>query len=79
MTIKKQLKRHLGKKATRRIYAIMPWAGTALAFAVGAVLQKRGVQGVLDDVRDIPSSIRETANRPPFSEAERSRDLVGTR
>lgn len=33
MNIKKQLKKHIGKKATKRLYKKMPWLIPLLAFA----------------------------------------------
>lgn len=33
MTLKKHLKQHLGRKATRRIYKTMPWVGGVIALA----------------------------------------------
>jgi hypothetical protein len=78
MTLKKQMKRHLGKKATRRIYAAMPWVGGAVALAAGVLLQKRGVRGVLEDVRDIPSSVSGKPTRSSSYATERDTDLVGS-
>ena len=40
-TLKKQLKRHLGKRTTKRIYAAMPWVGGLVALAASATLSKR--------------------------------------
>ena len=41
MTIKKQLRRHLGRKATRRLYKTMPWLNGAIALlAVGTILRR---------------------------------------
>lgn len=34
MTIKKQLRRYIGRKATKRLYKAMPWLNGAIAFAV---------------------------------------------
>ena len=76
-TIKKQMKRHLGKKATRRIYTAMPWVGGVLALAVGTVVQKRGVRGALDDLRDIPSSVS-GGTRRSSRVAEPDNDFVGS-
>jgi hypothetical protein len=45
MNIKKQLKRHVGKKATRRIYKAMPWVGGAIALAVGGSIASRRTTG----------------------------------
>jgi hypothetical protein len=75
MTLKKQLKRHLGKAATKRIYASAPWIGGAAALAVGVILQRRGVRGVLDDVRNVASGT--TAESP--AQKSYDRDFVSSR
>ena len=79
MSLKKQMKRHLGKKATRRIYAAFPWVGGALALAAGVIVQKRGLRPVLDDVRDLPSSLGEKVRHASSYVADRDRDLVTSR
>jgi hypothetical protein len=57
MNIKKQLKRHVGKKATRRIYKAIPWVGGAIALAVGSSIASRGVQRTADDLRELAGSV----------------------
>jgi hypothetical protein len=61
MTLKKQLKQTLGKKATRRVYAAAPWVGGALAVAAGVVVQRRGVRRVVEDIRDLSSTVEDRA------------------
>jgi hypothetical protein len=78
MTLKKQMKRYLGKKATRRIYASAPWVGGALALAAGVLVQRRGLRGVMNDTRDLTSSVSETVRRAS-EYGERDRPLVGSR
>ena len=77
MTLKKQMKRHLGKKATRRIYLSAPWLGTALAVAAGVALRRRGVRGALDDIRGFLPAQRSETSASVDSKGER--DLVGSR
>jgi hypothetical protein len=79
MTLKKQLKRQLGKKATRRIYAVMPWVGGALALGASAYLERRGLRGALDDLRQLPSSVNSAVKRAASDAERRSHDLAGTR
>ena len=75
MTIKKQLKRHLGKAATKRIYASAPWIGGVAALAAGVMLQRRGVRGVIDDVRNAASGGgADSPAQDPYD-----RDFVGSR
>jgi hypothetical protein len=62
MTIKKQLKQHIGKKATRRLYGALPWVGGALALAVGAAVRRKRVRGAVPDMRDVGSSLADTAD-----------------
>ena len=75
MTLRKHIKRHLGKKATKRVYATMPWLGGVVALAAGIALRKRGGR---DGLRDMPSSIGASRERSPHT-TERENDLVGTR
>ena len=81
MSIKKQMKRHLGKKATRRIYAAMPWVGGVAALAAAAAFQKRGVRGTINAAPDIPSAVNDRIQRHTTSVSDRDRDgdLVGSR
>lgn len=52
MTIKKQLRQIIGKKATRRVYKAAPWVGGAIALAsVGGAIRRKSV-GIPDTVRD---------------------------
>ena len=48
MTIKKQLKRYVGRKAARRISNAMPWVGGAVALAA---LNSTSGRKVLGDLR----------------------------
>ena len=57
MNIKKQLKQHIGKKATRRIYKAMPWIGGAVALAVGSSIASRGGQRPVDSVRGAANAL----------------------
>lgn len=79
MSLKKQMKRQFGKKATRRIYAAMPWVGGAAALAAAAVLQRGGVRGAMNAMRDIPSTVNDAIQRHTTSERDSDRDLVGSR
>lgn len=81
MSLKKQMKRHLGKKATRRIYAAMPWVGGVAALAAAAAFQKGGVRGAINSARDIPSAVNDGVRRftSSVSERDQDRDLVGSR
>jgi hypothetical protein len=76
MTLKKQMRRHFGKKAARRIYSAMPWVGGGLALAVGTVLKRRSVRGAVEHVRDMDSSITDEVKRS--AAAEPDNDLVGS-
>jgi hypothetical protein len=60
MTIKKQLKQHIGKKATRRLYGALPWVGGALALAVGAAVRRKRARGVVQGMPDVGSSLADT-------------------
>ena len=60
MTIKKQLKQHIGKKATRRLYGALPWVGGALALAVGAAVRRKRVRGAVQGMRPVGSSLADT-------------------
>jgi hypothetical protein len=52
MTIKKQLRQIIGKKATRRVYKAAPWVGGAIALAsVGGAIRRKSA-GISDTVRD---------------------------
>ena len=76
MILKKQLKRHLGKKTTRRIYAAMPWVGGALAFAASTYLERRGVRGAVNDLREATSSVNAKVKRAAADVERRGQDLV---
>jgi hypothetical protein len=78
MTLKKQMKRYLGKKAARRVYAAMPWVGGVLAIAAGRALHKRGVRRVLDDVREIPTAVGSRIKRSTSKATEPDNELVGS-
>ena len=61
MTIKKQLRQVLGKKATRRMYKAAPWVGGAIALAsVGGAMRRRSV-GIADMVRNDPARDKNSA------------------
>jgi hypothetical protein len=77
MTLKKQMKRRLGKKATRRIFAVMPWIGGALAVAAGAVLRKQGIPKTMEGVRGMPAFSK--ARGAPSAGVDRDNELVGSR
>ena len=52
MTIKKQLRQIIGKKATRRVYKAAPWVGGAIALvSVGGAIRRKSV-GIPDTARD---------------------------
>ena len=78
MTLKKQLRRHLGKKTTKRLYNWLPWVGGAAALAAGVLVERRGVRGAVQDVRDLSSSVRERARGTLRDTSAPDRDLVGT-
>ena len=76
MTIKKQLKQHIGKKATRRVYGALPWVGGALALAVGAAVRRKGVRGVVQGMRELGSSLTDkkgSATETAFTTGEDAR------
>jgi hypothetical protein len=64
MSIKKQLKQHIGKKATRRLYGALPWVGGVLALAAGAALRRKGARGPGQGMRDLKSSLTERKAGP---------------
>ena len=78
MTLKKQMKRHLGKKNTKRIYTAMPWVGGALAVAAAAVWQNGGVRNLRAELNDRGAARRDEtpATRRAF---EPDGPLVGSR
>jgi hypothetical protein len=78
MTLKKQMKRHLGKKTTKRIYTAMPWVGGALAVAAAAVWQNGGLRSLREEVSGSRPTRRENAptSTRPFEHEE---PLVGRR
>jgi hypothetical protein len=54
MTIKKQLKHVIGKRATRRLYHAAPWVGGLMAVAtVGSALRRRPLSLAAD--RGVPT------------------------
>ena len=72
MTLKKQMKRNLGKRTTRQIYSAMPWVGGMLALAAATLVRKRGVRGAVEELRDVLYSVRANAKRPASQAAERA-------
>lgn len=70
MTIKKQLRHYVGRKATRRIYKAMPWVGGAVALVALSSASGRRMFGDPHRALDtLPSSetLRSTAvDRPDF-------------
>ena len=77
MTLKKQMKRYLGKKATRRVYDAAPYAGGVLALAVGAALTRRGVSGLIKDARSLESSIKDRVRLAKSNRPHHKNELVG--
>ena len=45
MTLKKQMKQRIGKRATRRVYSVAPWVGAALAVGAGTLMTRNGTLG----------------------------------
>ena len=78
MTLKKQLRRHLGKKTTKRLYSSLPWVGGAVALAAGLLVERRGVRGAVQDVRDLSSSVRNRARGTSGETSAPDKDFVGT-
>ena len=77
MTLKKQMKRYLGKKITRRVYNAAPMAGGLLALAVGAALGRRGVRGLMNDARNLESSIEDRIRTARNHARHHENELVG--
>ena len=79
MTLKKQMKRYLGKKATRRVLDAAPYAGGLLALAVGAAVSRRGVGGLMEDARNLESSIKDRIRANRDNRPQHENELVGDR
>ena len=77
MALKKQMKRYLGKKTTRRVYSAAPLAGGLLALAVGAALRRRGVRGLMEDARNFESSIQDRIRHARNHRTHHENELVG--
>jgi hypothetical protein len=59
MTLKKQLKNTIGRKATRRLYKAAPWVGAAVALGVGGAVSRSGsLEGVKEKARGVMPSRR---------------------
>ena len=77
MTLKKQMKRYLGKKNTRRVYSAAPMAGGLLAFAVGAAIVRGGVGGLMKDARNLASSSQDRIRAARIHRRHPENELVG--
>ena len=78
MRLKKQMKRHFGRKATQRIYAAAPWVGSGIALLVGTVLKRRGGRQSLSEHSSIDSANSGETTRSTSHAREVERDLVST-
>ena len=78
MSLKTQMKRRFGKKATRRIYAAMPWVGGGLALLVANVI-KRNTPRAFYEQDGRKASDSGEMNRSTSQAREVDRDLVNTR
>ena len=77
MSLKTQMKRQFGKKATRRIYAAMPWVGGGLALVVANVI-KRNTRRAFHEQDGRKASDSGEMNRSTSQAREVDRDLVST-
>jgi hypothetical protein len=61
VTIKKQMRQIIGKKATRRAYRAAPWVGGAIALASVGGAMRRKTAGIDDALRGASAPDRSSA------------------